>query len=183
MLAMHVDPHVAYFLSENARWITIIMVAVMTVAFPLTSTLLLMRAGLITDLHMPAREERIIPFGMALMYLGMTFYLLRQSPLHPVVQSIFLGMMVSLLLIILVTLQWKISIHMAGLGGLLGAIVGISARHSLPLLPLIAVLIVLLGVLGTARLFSGTHSHAQVYAGATAGFLPTYAFVVLGLTF
>ncbi len=43
-----IDPHVAYFLPPNARWLMFGMLALMTIAFPLTSALLLLRAGVIS---------------------------------------------------------------------------------------------------------------------------------------
>ncbi len=84
-LAMWIDPHLAYFMPEQAKWITLAMIMVMTVAFPLTSTLLLMRAEMITSLEMPSRQERMVPFSMTVLYYGMTYYLLSRSPLHPLV--------------------------------------------------------------------------------------------------
>jgi hypothetical protein len=178
-LAMRVDPHLAWSMPEQARWITLAMVAVMTVAFPLTSTLLLLRAGILSDLQMHRKEERIAPFVMTLLYLTMTWYLLRQSPLHPVALSIFAGIAVTLFLATVITFFWKISIHMVGIAGMLGVIAGISVKHALPLLPVIAMLIVLTGLLGTARLIAGTHAPAQIYAGTAVGFVITYSFVVL----
>jgi hypothetical protein len=35
------------------------MLGIMTVAFPITSALLLMRAGVLSSLEMPTRQERI----------------------------------------------------------------------------------------------------------------------------
>lgn len=180
-LIMYADPHVAYFMPNAQTSILLAMVSILTVAFPLVSMLLLLRSKVITDLQLPSREERIIPFTMMLIYYGMTYFVLRQTHLHPVALSVFLGILISMALTILITLKWKISIHMVGIGGAIGAASGVSAIHALPLLPVIALLIVLAGVIGTARLIAGGHSHAQVYAGAFLGWLATYSCVVLGV--
>ncbi len=178
-LAIWLDPHIGYFLAEEARYIVLAMVAVMTVAFPLVSTLLLLRAKCISSLEMHDREERIAPFTMTMLYFGMAYYLLRESPLHPAILSIFAGIILALLVTIAVTVQWKISIHMVGIGGLLGALAGLSVIHALPLLPVIALAVLLAGVLGTARSLVGTHRPAQIYTGVLLGFVSTYACVLL----
>ncbi|MEO8587935.1 MAG: hypothetical protein ABI432_01070 [Flavobacteriales bacterium] len=178
-LAFRVDPHLAFFIPDEARWIILGMVALMTIVFPLTSALLLLRAGLISSLLMPTRTERIAPYIMTMIYYAMTWYLLRRSPLHPAVHGLFLGALVALGVTTVVTFRWKISAHMVGIGGAIGALVGLSVLHSLPLLPPIAALIVLAGALASARLLSSDHSPAQVYAGVLLGGACTYVCVVL----
>ena len=182
-LVMRVDPHLAFFLPEQARWMVLLMVAVMTVAFPLTSTLLLMRAGIVGDLRMPGRRERLAPFVMTLIYQAMAYYLLRQSPLHPAVLALFTGAMVALALTTLITPYWKISVHMVGGGGLVGALWGLSHLHGLDLLPVLALAVALAGALGTARLLSSDHDQLQVHAGFALGFVCTYGCVSFGLAF
>lgn len=169
-LALELDSHLAYFLNEDARWVVLGMVGLMSIAFPLTSALLLMRAGLITSLEMPQRSERVAPFVMTLLYYGMTWYLLSRTPLHPMALALFGGAVFALLITTLITLRWKVSAHMVGIGGLLGALTGLAMAHRLPVLPVIALCIVFAGALGTARLLTSDHSPAQVYVGGVVGF-------------
>ncbi|MEZ4808561.1 MAG: hypothetical protein R2815_13950 [Flavobacteriales bacterium] len=180
-LAFRLDPYLAFFMPQEARWITLGMVGLMTIAFPITSTLLLLRAGMISSLEMPLRRERIGPYVMTLLYYGMTWYLVRQAPLHPSVNGLFLGVMVALVLTTVITVRWKISAHMVGIGGLLGALCGLSAIHGLPLFMVLVAAILITGLLATARLLVGGHTPAQVYTGTALGFLSPYACLVLGL--
>ena len=46
---------------------------------------------------MPTRQERIAPFVMTLVYYGMAYYLLRQTPLHPAMHATFVGALAALL--------------------------------------------------------------------------------------
>lgn len=181
--AMQLDPHLSYFLSAKAQWFTLGMVTMMGVVFPLTSMLLLRRAGLITSLEMPHRQERIAPFVMTLIYYGMTYYLLRQTRLDGTVLGLFSGAMLALLFTTFITMRWKISVHLVGIGGLVGTIAGIAELHSMPMLFWLACSIVLAGLLGTARLLTGSHVPAQVYAGGVLGFVCTYGCIALGLNF
>lgn len=178
-LALRMDPHLAYFMSDEQRWITLGMVALMTIGFPLTSMLLLMRTGMLTDLTMPTRQERIAPYAMTLAYYGMAWYLLGRSPLHPAAVALATGAFLALFATLVITLRWKISAHMVGIGGALGAMIGLQSAHGLSLFVPIAVLIVMIGALGTARLIDGDHSPAQIYAGALLGALCTLVTVVV----
>jgi hypothetical protein len=182
-LALRVDPHLGYFLHEQARWMVLLMVGVMTVVFPLTSTLLLMRAGLVGGMDMPDRRERVAPFVMTLIYYAMAYYLLQRSPLHPAVLSLFTGALVALAITIAITLYWKISVHMVGIGGLIGALWGLSSIHGLPLLGLLAAFILVAGMLGSARLYVGDHRQMQVHAGLALGAVCTYTCVAFGWAF
>jgi hypothetical protein len=179
-LALRIDPHLAYFIAPQDQWKVLMMVALMTIGFPLASALLLMRAGLVSSLEMPTRRERIAPYGMSLMYYGMTAYLLARTPLHPMALALFIGAALALLLTTLITLRWKISAHMVGIGGLVGALVALSTGHGVQAFALICAAVVAAGALGTARLLSSDHSPAQVYAGAALGF-GSVLLAVLGL--
>jgi hypothetical protein len=179
-LAMRTDPLVAFLLPEEARTLTLAMVALMTIAFPLTSTLLLKRAGLIHDLELPTREERLGPYMMTLVYYVMGWYLLSRAPLDPAVSRMFIGAAVALGITSVITLRWKISAHMVGIGGLIGALAGLNTIHGPHLFPVIVIAVLLAGLLGTARLLSSDHTQGQVLTGALLGVACTYASVVLG---
>lgn len=177
-LALELDLRLGYFLDERARWVVLAMVGLMTVAFPLTSALLLMRAGLLSSLEMPTRRERIAPFAMAVLYYGMTWYLLARSPLHPLALALFGGAVAALLVTTLITLRWKVSAHMVGIGGCLGALVALNMLHNLEAFIPLCIVVLLAGALGTARLLTSNHTPAQIYAGAGLGFACVFVAVM-----
>lgn len=174
-LAMELDLHLGYFMAEDSRWALLGMVALMSMVFPLVSALLLKRAGLLSSLEMPGRAERIAPFTMALLYHAMTWYLLHKLPLHPLVLALFGGAVLALALTTLITLRWKISAHMVGIGGCLGAVVALELVHGLGAFVPICALVLLAGALGTARLLTSDHTPLQVLAGAALGFASVVA--------
>ena len=178
-LALQMDPHLAYFMGDEQRWITVGMVALMTIGFPITSVLLLLRTGMLTDLTMPTRQERIAPYAMTLAYYGMAWYLLGRSPLHPAAVALATGAFLSLFATLVITFRWKISAHMVGIGGALGAMIGLQLAHGVSLFVPIAALIVIAGALGTARLIDGDHTPAQIYAGVLVGAACTVATIVV----
>ena len=114
---------------------------------------------------------------MTLLYYGMTVYLLSRSALHPTGVAMLAGGFIALAFTTLITLRWKISAHMVGIGGCVGALMALNALHGLYLLFPIAMLLLLAGALGTARLLISDHSSAQVYAGFALGFASVVASV------
>lgn len=178
-LLFGMDPRMAYFLPGELQLITLGLIALMTIAFPLTSTLLLLRSGLVSSLEMPTARERIVPFTTTLVYYGSTWYLLGRLPLHPAIGRLFLGVSVALLITLLITLRWKISAHLVGIGGMLGAFVALGHPFAPSLFPLTALVVVVAGALGTARSIAGQHTRAQVYAGGLVGFVSVFAAMAL----
>lgn len=167
--ALWVDDYL--YLEPRGRMIVLGMVTLMTVLFPITSTLLLIRSGLVSGLRMPERRERIAPYCMTLLYYGLTWFLLARTPLHHTFLALIIGAAAALLITTLTTLRWKISAHMVGIGGAVGALFALGQLHHLPvLLPLSAALL-LAGALGTSRLLVSDHTPAQVYAGFIVGAL------------
>ena len=170
VLCFGIDPYMSYGFTKEGLWMVYGMVFAMTALFPLTSVLLMRRTGLVTDMTMPTRQERIPAYFITLIYYMVWYYVLRTRLGSPLTLGIFFGATLGLLLVLLITLRWKISAHMAGIGGLIGASVSamVMDEHEAPML--LCVLFVLAGLLGTARLVASDHSPAQVYAGALVGF-------------
>jgi hypothetical protein len=146
------------------------LVFVMTVLFPLTSAVFLQRGGLVNDLMMTTRRERIPTYLLSLFYYGMTYWLLRRTDQHESVFAMFTGAMLVLVLVTAITFRWRISIHMAGIGGLVGALTGLFALHGSFSISVIAAVIIVAGLLGSARMADSDHTPAQLGAGAGLGF-------------
>lgn len=182
-LMLQVDPLVGYFLPPNGRLLLFGMVAVMTFVFPVMSVVLMRRAGLVSGLELPRREERLVPYLMTLLYGGMTLYLLYRTPLHPVAYAFFIGMLVAIALSALITLWWKISAHLVGIGGLVGMLFALNAVHGVDVFHPLVIALVLSGLLGTARLLTSDHTHVQVHAGMVLGMACTFLSMVLPAMF
>jgi hypothetical protein len=181
LVAWRMDVHLGYFVNAQVKWITVGMVLAMTVVFPLVSTLLMLRGGYISSLTVPQREERPQVFIMALFYFVLMYYLVRKLPHHPATLALLFGGVLAVALALVITLYWKISAHLVGMGGLLGALGGLLVLHGTFAPVEMAFFIVLAGALGTARILLGAHDAPQVYGGCAVGFLSTFGCVVWGI--
>lgn len=162
-------------------WVIIIPVALFSFAIPAILIFILYKIGVISDLSLKIRSERIYPYVITLIsYSVMIFFYYRMH-----MPTWFLMIMVStvaiMIVAILITLKWKISAHMFGIGGLIGGAMSVSyfVEHSNPYFMFMG-LFIIAGLVGTSRLILKRHTLAQVIAGFLLGFFLSFVFVWIG---
>jgi len=89
-------------------------------------------------------------------------------------------MTVVLFLITIITLKWKISVHSAGIMGLVGFLLAINLVYpgNNLLIPIILAVLAS-GVIMTSRLQLKDHTGNQVYVGALLGFIVCFGGIYL----
>jgi hypothetical protein len=123
---------------------------------------------------MQKRQERMIPFICNLVFMMIAYYMMRKIVLPSIFYLLLLGAAASVAIAIFINLKWKISIHMIGIGGIAGALFGMSTFLAVDLrIPLLISLIVA-GALGTARLSRNAHKPLEIYSGFFVGFVCEY---------
>jgi len=93
--------------------------------------------------------------------------------------NMVLGAAISIFISWLINFKWKISIHMVGIGGLIGILIGISIRLGADLLIPVLASVLLAGLLGSSRMRLGAHTESQVYAGLMLGLAIEWFFTML----
>jgi hypothetical protein len=120
------------------------------------------RRGRLTDHHVGVREQRRTPLlmGLASVLVGLALLAAWSAPreLLALVAAMLAGLVVSLL----VTLGWKVSLHTSVAAGSIVILVLVFGPTLLVLLPVV-------GLIGWARVEVGDHSPAQVAVGALLG--------------
>lgn len=173
-IAFKFDWYLSGRLVSDQENIIYLIIAMSTIAFPGLNILLLKWYGVVSSLSMPIRKERSAPFISTLFFFGLGYYLLRKGGLPTPVYSIYLGCGLALFVLILINLKWKISVHAAGIAGVVGSTIGLFQIHDFSNFWLIASLIAITGLTLSSRLILNAHTPSQVYAGAVVGFLTTY---------
>lgn len=167
---------------SNRFWHIVAPVMIFSFVIPGTLIYLLLRLRVISDLSLKVRKERFTPYLITLLSYSamMVYYYKAQMP------SWFLMMMAGsiaiMIIAILITLVWKISAHMFGVGGLIGGVMSVCyfVENSNPYWLFIG-LFILAGSIGTSRLILKRHTLAQVIAGFILGFSVAFMFVKLGV--
>jgi len=118
---------------------------------------------------MKSAQERIWPFMFTILWYYMALQLLSKMYLPHSFILLMIGAICVISLALIITLRWKISAHMLGIGGVIGAIIGISHRFQFDHSILLICLILFAGIIGFARLHTQSHNNKQVYTGFLLG--------------
>ncbi len=179
LLFMYTYFGVAY---SNRFWHIVTPIMLFSFVIPGILIYLLLRIGMISDLSLKVRKERFYPYFITLLsYSAMViFYYKAQMPTWFI--TMMAGSIAIMIIAILITLVWKISAHMFGVGGLVGGVMSVCyyVEHSNPYWLFIG-LFILAGSVGTSRLILKRHTLAQVIAGFLLGFSVAFLFVKLGV--
>ena len=131
--------------------------------------------GRISSLSLDNASERTLPYVITVVYYAMAYYLLiTKVSLPHQIYTFLLGATMAITASLLINLQWKISAHTIGAGGLIGALLGFSQQLKINTLPELMLVIIIAGLVGYSRLKHNTHTQAQVYVGYLIGFLCEY---------
>ena len=141
---------------------------------PLLYVAWMVRRGVISDLHMQVRQQRLRPFVVSLICTTIAWWVLRFMGAPSVLPLFALFSLVQIAVIALVTLVWQISMHAMSISGaVVAAFVFFGLIPALLLLPLVI-------LVGAARLKLQRHTPAQVIAGIAVGVLvPIILFAVI----
>jgi hypothetical protein len=147
-----------------------IIVLLFTLLLPVTASYMLLRSGKIRSLEMETREERMIPFAYTMFFQLLAFIACERLRLPRIPNLILLGAAVSTFAAAAMNFRWKVSIHMTGIGGVMGVMFGLSTLLIIDLRIPIVLTVLVAGLLGTARLSLQAHRPQEIYAGFLVGF-------------
>ena len=167
-LTLLVLPSLAFTLSQNLLLIYGILVF-STMILPLVSIFWLMRKGKVSSLEMSNHKERSLPLFKTVIWMSFGYYLLQNLLFYtPILKAELLGAIIIILIAAIVSKYWKISLHLLGIGGVVGVFIALQIMHG-DFLYLLLLFILLSGLLGVARIKQKAHNYAQVYAGFLVG--------------
>jgi len=167
----------ALIIPYDAKIKIIFLVLITSAIFPVITLYGMFRLGLIKDLIMERKEDRIYPYVASSLFLFLSYYLIYEVNISPVYYYCLLGASILAVITLFVNFIWKISAHTVSMGAILGAFIGFHNVLMIDLLWLIVVSIFLAGLIGFARLRAGNHTQAQIYAGYILGFSIMYLLI------
>lgn len=169
-ILFHSGTYFSFFPPEFKRSVFLI-VGICTLGIPLVFIPFFIHRKIISNIEMNSSQERVIPLAVTALLYYLAFYLMKNSAVPKVLQLFLLGSTFCVVANLLITIKWKISSHMIGLGGILGLIVAVSLLFHSNVTAYIILFIILSGLGGTSRLLLDSHSPSQVYGGFTLGLI------------
>lgn len=148
-------------------WVVILY----TMIIPVLSLGVLKSMGHLTDYRIDIRRERILP-----LLIGALCYVLCAVTIAKIPSAIFLRKFMLAaasceILCLVVSLKWKISLHLTAMGALVSLLslmtfIGVRTMF----LPLV-ISVLAAGLLASARLYLGCHNGLQIFVGFTSGLI------------
>ena len=167
-----------YLIFHNYSNNLYVIILTFTMVLPLISAILFVKLGRVESLEMKRKKERRGPLFMSalIMIIGFPiFYSIAKLSFH--FSSIYISSIILLFFAFLITIRWKISLHMLGIGGATGTFIALNYIFG-GIYYFVVLFIFLSGLLAFARLDQKAHNASQVYVGFVLGCVFQSLFIV-----
>lgn len=146
-----------------------LMTALCTVILPLSFLPVLIYFQYMKEITIGERKERLIPlFFTTICFYAGYYFISKFSPVK-VINLFLLASTFVVLLMLIISLFWKISLHSAGIGGITGLIIILSVTYSIDMTFFLSTAILVSGIIITTRLILNTHTILQLVTGYFVG--------------
>ena len=120
------------------------------------------------------RKKRYVPILLTIVSYVFCLLMMRKLNIPWYMTGIIFVSLVISIICILVNLKWKLSEHMAGMGGIIGGLVSFSALFSYNPVVWLCLFILIAGILGSARIVLGHHTLGEVLSGFVVGLVCSF---------
>ena len=120
------------------------------------------------------RKKRFVPILLTIISYVFCLLMMRKLNIPWYMTGIIFVSLVISIICILVNLKWKLSEHMAGMGGIIGGLVSFSALFSYNPVVWLCLFILIAGILGSARIVLGHHTLGEVLSGFVVGLVCSF---------
>ena len=120
------------------------------------------------------RKKRYVPILLTIISYVFCLLMMRKLNIPWYMTGIIFVSLVISIICILVNLKWKLSEHMAGMGGIIGGLVSFSALFSYNPVVWLCLFILIAGILGSARIVLGHHTLGEVLSGFVVGLVCSF---------
>jgi membrane-associated phospholipid phosphatase len=166
----------------EVKKVSMIVVFLFTCVFPIGLMVMLYLTKMIKDFELSEKRERTLPIALTIILLLFTFFVMKGIPqLERAHISFLLSPVVGMILILAVNRYMKPSVHMLGLGGLMGMLLVIIVFFRAPLQPVFVMIVLAAGITGSARLILKLHTPKELLVGLLTGFLATSVVMIVFL--
>lgn len=147
------------------------VVTLYAVIIPVLSLAVLRSLGRLSDFRVDERRERFLPLIVGTLCYVLCAVTIAKIPSAVFLRKFMLAAACCEAMCLVVSLRWKISLHLTGMGAAVALLVVMNVVGVGTMLVPLAVAVLLAGALASARLYLGCHNGAQVLAGFGGGFV------------
>lgn len=121
------------------------------------------------NVNMDEKRQRLIPLFFTTICFYGGYFIVSKFSHSMLINAFMLSASVIVFGLLFISLFWKISMHMAGIGGLTGLIIVLSTLYQIDMVLMLSAAILIAGTIATSRLAMNAHSILQVFSGYILG--------------
>jgi hypothetical protein len=125
---------------------------------------------MIMNIEMETRRDRYMPLIVCLLMYALCYYMIRKISIPHLYHSFILSSLFAVLVTMIITIKYKISLHMIGAGGLVALIGFLAFYLKVDLQFYFGISVLMAGLTGTARIILNAHKPDEIYTGFLTGF-------------
>ena len=169
LILLNINSFFAMMIPVKAKILLISLVFLTTILIPLLIIFLLYRLKIVKSFYLESKEERIYPLLTVAVLYYLSYYMLKSFSVSFIFSYYMLGSTFLTVLAMIISFYRKISLHMIGIGGIFGLLMGLSLNLKIDLTYFVIAAIILAGLLGFARIQSNSHKPSEIYSGFLMG--------------
>lgn len=144
------------------------------VFFPLVSILLMKQLGFIQSIHMHEAKERTAPLMATMIFyfwLSHVFNSIPKVEVPLIYKVLFLGNLWGVILVFIINIFTKVSMHTAAAGGLMGILIVLGIVSVVPMWWVLLPAAAIAAIVGYARWILKAHQSGDIFLGYIVGML------------
>lgn len=155
----------ALYLNENILWFSLLLIFQFTILIPISTVYYLYWKKKISSIELNELHERRLPLIINLICYTIAFYIFYYLNFPKIISSFFGALALSAALSMIVSLYYKISLHMIAWGALTGALFAYALNVGLEFHFYFSLLVLVSAIVASARLWLHAHDIKQILAG------------------
>ena len=168
------------YLPFEMKKLIILIVFLCTCVVPLAFIPFLLYQRVIMNIEMGSRRDRYMPLFVSLIMYALCYYMIRRISIPNLYYLFILSSLFALVATMIISIKYRISMHMVGAGGLVALIGFLAFYLKVDLQFYFGISVLMAGLTGTARIILNAHKPDEVYAGFITGFTVVLLTLVLG---
>lgn len=148
----------------------ILPIFILTIIIPIITYLILKNIGVVNSIFMPTTAERKYPVVIHIILLLMVIYKVLPNNYLTELYFYFVGLLIAgFTCLLLLFINFKTSIRLAGVSGLLMYLINLSIHFEINLVIAISIFTLLIGLVASSRLYLKAHTRPELLAGVLIG--------------
>lgn len=158
------------FVPQSFLFAKLFALTILTIIVPILFYFLMRNLKIVNSIFLSEVGERRIPLLFQVVITLLIINMIINGYEFPELYYFFLGILiVASIAFLLALLKFKVSLHMIGITGILGFVMGLSVHYNTNMLIMVASLFCITGAVASARIQARAHTYLELIAGVLIG--------------